>query len=343
MSVNAHDSFVRRHVGTDPAAQATMLAALGLDSLEEALARAVPGTILLDPRTDDALGSGATEQEVLEELRDLARDITVRTSSLGEGYYGTLTPPVIQRNVLENPAWYTAYTPYQPEISQGRLEAPLTYQTMVADLTGLDIANSSMLDEATAAAEGMLLARRATRSKNPRFVVDADVFGATLAVVRGRAEAVGIDLVVADLSDPASAQEALADGAFGILLQHPGASGRIWDPAPVIERIHAIKGLAVVATDLLALTLLTPPGELGADVAVGSSQRFGVPMGFGGPHAGFMAVHKGLERRLPGVSWGSPRTPPATSPTASRRRPASKTSAARRRPRTSAPPRCRWP
>ncbi|GAB2532266.1 aminomethyl-transferring glycine dehydrogenase [Brachybacterium huguangmaarense] len=277
-----------------------MLEALGYDDIEGLLAVAVPGTILLDPRSDDALGHGATEQEVLDELRGFARDITVRTSLLGQGYYGTLTPPVIQRNVLENPAWYTAYTPYQPEISQGRLEALLTYQTMVSELTGLDIANSSMLDEATAAAEGMLLARRQTRAKTPRFVVDSDVFGATLAVVQGRAEAVGIDLVVADLQDPASADAALADGAFGVLVQYPGASGRVWDPQPLIEKIHGMKGLAIVATDLLALTLLTPPGELGADVAVGSSQRFGVPMGFGGPHAGFMAVHKGIERQLPG-------------------------------------------
>ncbi|SLM91921.1 aminomethyl-transferring glycine dehydrogenase [Brachybacterium nesterenkovii] len=300
MGATDHDSFARRHIGTDDSAQARMLQALGVSDLEELLERAVPGTILLDPRTDDALGSGATEQEVLDELRGFARDITVRTSLLGEGYYGTFTPPVIQRNILENPAWYTAYTPYQPEISQGRLEALLTYQTMVAELTGMAIANSSMLDEATAAAEAMLLARRATRAKNPRFVVDADVFDATLAVVRGRAESVGIDLVVADLKDPAAADAALADGAFGVLVQVPAASGLVWDPQPVIEKIHAAKGLAIVAADLLSLTLLAPPGELGADVVVGTSQRFGVPMGFGGPHAGFMAVTQGLERQLPG-------------------------------------------
>ncbi|UYG16708.1 aminomethyl-transferring glycine dehydrogenase [Brachybacterium huguangmaarense] len=300
MALTDHDAFVRRHVGTDAPAQEAMLAALGYDSLDALLHAAVPGTILLDPRTDDALGDGATEQQVLDELRARARDNTVRTSLLGEGYYGTLTPAVIQRNILENPAWYTAYTPYQPEISQGRLEALLTYQTMVSELTGLDIANSSMLDEATAAAEGMLLARRATRAKNPRFVVDRDVFAATLAVVRGRAEAVGIDLVVADLKDPASAEAALADGAFGVLVQYPSASGLVWDPAPLLARVRELKGRSVVATDLLALTLLTPPGELGADVVVGSSQRFGVPMGFGGPHAAFMAVTRGLERQLPG-------------------------------------------
>ena len=292
--------FVSRHVGTDDAAQRRMLDVLGLDSLDALLEAAVPGTILLDGRTDDALGEGASEAEVLAELRALAARNTVRTPLLGEGYYGTHTPPVIQRNVLENPAWYTAYTPYQPEISQGRLEALLNYQTMVADLTGLPIANSSMLDEATSAAEAMLLARRRTRAKSARFLVDQDVFTATLAVVRGRAEAVGIELVVADLSDPQAADAALADGAFGALVQYPAASGRIWDPRELFEKVHGAGGLAIAATDLLALTLLTSPGELGADVAVGSSQRFGVPLGFGGPHAGFMSVHSGLERQLPG-------------------------------------------
>ncbi|MCL6421876.1 aminomethyl-transferring glycine dehydrogenase [Brachybacterium sp. JHP9] len=296
----AHDSFVRRHVGTDGPAQEHMLRTLGIADLPALLEAAVPGTILLDPRTDDALGAGASEAEVLSELRALARRNTVRTSLLGEGYYGTHTPPVIQRNILENPAWYTAYTPYQPEISQGRLEALLNYQTVIADLTGLDIANSSMLDEATSAAEAMLLARRASRAKTGRFVIDSDVHASTLAVVRGRAEAVGIELVVADLKDPSSAEEALADGAFGVLAQYPAASGLVWDPKPLAERIHAIKGQLVLATDLLALTLLASPAELGADVAVGSSQRFGVPLGFGGPHAGFMAVGKGLERQLPG-------------------------------------------
>ena len=302
MSVNDHDSFVRRHVGTGSDDQARMLEALGLESLDDLLAKAVPGTILLDPRTDDALGDGATEQEVLDELRDHADRITVRTSLLGEGYYGTLTPNVIKRNILENPAWYTAYTPYQPEISQGRLEALLTYQTMVSELTGKSLANSSMLDEATAAAEGMALARRAHKGKKGanRFVVDADVFGATLAVVQGRAEAVGVDLVVADLQDPNAAKEVLTDDVFGVLVQYPSASGRVWDLAPLMDAVHEAKAKAVVATDLLALTVLTPPGEMGADVVVGSSQRFGVPMGFGGPHAGFMAVDSGLERNLPG-------------------------------------------
>ncbi|MCG7308804.1 aminomethyl-transferring glycine dehydrogenase [Brachybacterium sp. ACRRE] len=295
-----HDAFVHRHVGTDPDAQRRMLEAVGVADLDALLEAAVPGTILLDPRTDDALGDGATETEVLSELRGLARANTVRTPLLGEGYYGTVTPAAIQRNVLENPAWYTAYTPYQPEISQGRLEALLNYQTVIADLTGLPIANSSMLDEATSAAEAMLLARRATRAKVARFVIDEDVFTATEAVVRGRAEAVGIELVSADLKDPASAAAALEDGAFGVLAQYPAASGLVWDPQPLAEAVHAAGGKMILASDLLALTLLTPPGELGADVAIGSSQRFGVPLGFGGPHAGFMSVAKGLERQLPG-------------------------------------------
>jgi glycine dehydrogenase len=296
----SHDAFVHRHVGTDAADQQRMLDAVGVGDLDALLEAAVPGTILLDPRTDDALGEGAGEGEVLAELRALARANTVRTPLLGEGYYGTHTPGAIRRGVLENPAWYTAYTPYQPEISQGRLEALLNYQTMVADLTGLPIANSSMLDEATSAAEAMLLARRATRAKAGRFLIDEDVFETTTAVVRGRAESAGIELVVADLKDPAAAAAALEDGAFGVLAQYPAASGQVWDPSGLADAVHAAGGRLVLATDLLALTLLAPPGELGADVAVGSSQRFGVPLGFGGPHAGFMSVAAGLERQLPG-------------------------------------------
>jgi glycine dehydrogenase len=294
------DSFVRRHVGTSPDAQATMLEALGLDSLDELLERALPGAILTDPDLPTDLGQGASEDEVLRELRGLAAADTVRTSLLGEGYYGTFTPAVIRRNVLENPAWYTAYTPYQPEISQGRLEALLNYQTMVSDLTGLPIANSSMLDEATSAAEAMLLARRATRGRSDRFLVDADVFEVTLEVVRGRAEAVGIELEVVDLTDPDIAARALDGGVCGVLAQYPTASGRVWDPSTLAGQVHDAGGKVVLASDLLALTLLTSPGTLGADVAVGSSQRFGVPLGFGGPHAGFMSVAQGLQRQLPG-------------------------------------------
>src|SRR5690606_13239583 len=237
----------------------------------------------------------APEAEVMAEWREFARRNTVAVSMIGLGYYGTHTPAVIRRNVLENPAWYTAYTPYQPEISQGRLEALLNFQTMVADLTGLPVAGASLLDEATAAAEAMTLARRVDKRKRSVFVVDADVFAQTLAVLRTRAEPLGIDLVVADLAD------GLPDvDAFGVLVQYPAASGRVRDVRPVVEAAHERGALAVVAADLLALTLLRSPGELGADVAVGSTQRFGVPMGFGGPHAAYMSVREGLQRQLPG-------------------------------------------
>ena len=215
---------------------------------------------------------------------------------IGLGYYGTITPAVIKRNVLENPSWYTAYTPYQPEISQGRLEALINFQTMVADLTGLDTANASMLDESTAVVEGMLLARRASKSASNVFVVDADTLPQTKAVLEDRAAALGIDLVEVSFLD----KEPLPGDCFGVFVQYPGASGRVWDPTNVIQAAKASGALVVVAADLLALTLLASPGELGADVAVGTTQRFGVPMGFGGPHAGYMAVRKGLERQLPG-------------------------------------------
>lgn len=295
-SIYAPDSFVRRHVGTDAKAQEQMLSELGLASLDELLEKAVPGTILLEGDFDSRLPKGVSEDEALKELRQLAKGNSVKRSLLGQGYYQTFTPAVIQRNILENPAWYTAYTPYQPEISQGRLEALLNYQTMISDLTGLKVANSSMLDEATSAAEGMLLARRATRAKSNIFLIDADVLPATFAVVKGRADAVGIELKEVNFQS-----EELPDvDYFGALIQYPGNSGLVWDPSSVINDIKAKGAKVIVAADLLALTLLKSPGELGADVAVGNSQRFGVPMGFGGPHAGYMAVTEGLERQLPG-------------------------------------------
>ncbi|MEU6132722.1 aminomethyl-transferring glycine dehydrogenase [Saccharopolyspora sp. NPDC047091] len=289
--------FADRHVGPLPAELARMLDVIGVGSLEELGQAAVPDGI----RERDlqlALPEPATEAEALRQLRDLARLNSPHTEMIGLGYYPTITPPVIRRNVLESPAWYTAYTPYQPEISQGRLEALLNFQTMVADLTGVPVANSSMLDEATAAAEGMTLVRRAGRAKSPRFVVDADVMPQTLAVLRTRAEPLGIEVVVADLSAGASA---LPEGDFfGALLAYPGASGAVRDQQEIIEQVHERGGMVVVSADLLALTLLRAPGELGADVVVGTTQRFGVPMGFGGPHAGYMAVRKGIERQLPG-------------------------------------------
>ncbi|GAB2670598.1 aminomethyl-transferring glycine dehydrogenase [Saccharopolyspora gloriosae] len=289
--------FADRHVGPLPAELARMLDVIGVGSLEELGQAAVPEGI----RERDlqlALPEPATEAEALKQLRDLARLNSPHTEMIGLGYYPTITPPVILRNVLESPAWYTAYTPYQPEISQGRLEALLNFQTMVADLTGVPVANSSMLDEATAAAEGMTLVRRAGRAKSPRFVVDADVMPQTLEVLRTRAEPLGIEVIVTDL---AAGPEALPeDDFFGVLLAYPGASGALRDHEAIIERVHERGGMAVVSADLLALTLLRAPGEIGADVVVGTTQRFGVPMGFGGPHAGYMAVRKGIERQLPG-------------------------------------------
>ncbi len=295
------DVFARRHIGTDAAAQSHMLATVGYGSLAELMAAAVPGSIAFDRSLHDSLvPPAATEREAVAELRALAGRNTVSTSYLGLGYYDTITPAVITRNVLENPSWYTAYTPYQPEISQGRLEALITFQTMVCDLTGMATANASMLDESTAAVEAMLLARRAGKSASNRFVVDADAFPQTISLVRSRAEAVGIEIDVLPLdAETLETPETLGE-AFGVFVQYPGASGRVADPSAIIAAVKAQGGIAVVAADLLALTLLTPPGELGADVVVGTSQRFGVPMGFGGPHAGYLAVRSGLERQLPG-------------------------------------------
>ena len=292
--------FAERHIGTDSEAQAVMLKAIGYRSLDTLVGAAVPKSIHVDgfrAAADTALPPAATEREALAELRMLARKNSVNRSMIGLGYYDTITPAVIKRNVLENPSWYTAYTPYQPEISQGRLEALINFQTMITDLTGLHTANASMLDEGTAVVEGMMLARRASKVEQRVFIVDADTFPQTRALLQNRAAAVGIHLVELPLSstDPAELPE-----AFGIFVQYPSASGRVWDPSAVIAAARERGALAVVAADLLALTLIASPGELGADVAVGSSQRFGVPMGFGGPHAGYMSVRAGLERQLPG-------------------------------------------
>jgi glycine dehydrogenase len=292
------DAFARRHIGTTEGDHARMLAALGHQTLDELMAAAVPASIRMGEVLDSAIPAAATEREAIAELAALADQNTVRTSMIGLGYSGTITPAVIQRNVLENPSWYTAYTPYQPEISQGRLEALINFQTMVEDLTGLEIANASMLDEGTAVVEGMLLARRASKSTSNRFVVDADALPQTLALLESRAKAVGIELVVVSLAE--STDVAALGDHFGVFVQYPGASGRVWNPAAVIEASKQQGALAVVAADLLATAVLTSPGELGADVAVGTTQRFGVPMGFGGPHAGYMAVRRGLERQLPG-------------------------------------------
>jgi len=285
--------FVDRHIGLSPDDVATMVAALGYGSLDDLMAAAVPGGI----RSAEALDLPAplTEEATARELRAIAATNRPGEAMIGLGYHATITPPVIRRNVLEDPSWYTAYTPYQPEISQGRLEALINFQTVIGDLTGLPTANASLLDEATAAAEAMTLVRRGNKLAVGPFVVDADALPQTIDVVRTRAEAMGIEVVVADLTG------GLPDGDLsGFLLQYPGASGRILDPRPLIEAAHDRNALAVVAADLLALTLLEAPGALGADVVVGSSQRFGVPLFYGGPHAGYMAVAAGLERHLPG-------------------------------------------
>jgi glycine dehydrogenase len=287
--------FAERHIGPDPEAVGTMLDRLGLDSLEALMDAAVPkGIRSHDPlRLPDAVD----EESAAAELRHLASLNNPLEPMIGLGYHGTVTPAVIRRNVLEDPSWYTAYTPYQPEISQGRLEALLNFQTMVSDLTGLPTSGASLLDEATAAAEAMTLVRRAQRGASGAFVVDADALPQTIAVVRTRAEAMGIEVVVADLRDGLPDVEG---GVSGVLVQYPAASGSVADPRALIEAAHEAGALAVVAADLLALTLLESPGTLGADVAVGTSQRFGVPLFYGGPHAAYMSVRSGLERHLPG-------------------------------------------
>ncbi len=295
------EQFADRHIGPDATDIATMLEIIGVSSLDDLAARALPANIL--DALDDAgrapglaeLPAPVSEHEALAELRALADSNTVAVSMIGQGYYDTLTPPVLLRNILENPAWYTAYTPYQPEISQGRLEALLNFQTMIADLTGLELANASMLDEGTAAAEAMTLMQRAGKSKSNRLLVDADVFAQTAAVVATRAEPLGIEVVTADLRDGLPGGE-----FFGVIVQLPGASGRVVDWTGLVSESHERGALVAVGADLLALTVITPPGEIDADVAFGSAQRFGVPMGFGGPHAGYLAVHTKHARQLPG-------------------------------------------
>jgi glycine cleavage system P protein (glycine dehydrogenase) len=285
--------FAARHIGPSELAQQHMLDTLGYSSLDQLTRAALPeGT---EP-AQLSLPAPLTESQALAELRRMAGRNQMLTSMIGLGYYDTVTPAVIRRNVLENPAWYTAYTPYQPEIAQGRLEALLNFQTMVADLTALPWAGASLLDEATAAAEAMTLARRSTKQGHV-FLADADCLPQTLAVLRTRAEPLGIHLVVEPVTAEAIARQ---EDLFGVLLQFPGASGVIRDLTPLIEAAHARGALAAVAADLLALTLLSPPGEMGADIAVGSTQRFGVPLWYGGPHAGYIAVSEPLKRQLPG-------------------------------------------
>lgn len=293
IATEAATDFVRRHIGPSPRDVAAMLETTGATSLAELMGQTLPSSIRQKAPLD--LGRALSETEALSHMRELASQNQVFTSLIGTGYSGTILPAVIQRNILENPAWYTAYTPYQPEISQGRLEALFNFQTMICDLTGLDVANASLLDEGTAAAEAMALAERASPVKTKSFFVDADVHPQTLAVLRTRAEPLGWTLIVGDsLTDLDKAD------VFGALLQYPGSSGTVRDLRPAITALRAKGGLAIIAADLLALTLLASPGELDADIAVGSAQRFGVPMGYGGPHAAYMAVRDALKRSLPG-------------------------------------------
>ncbi|MEV7265953.1 aminomethyl-transferring glycine dehydrogenase [Micromonospora aurantiaca] len=287
------EQFADRHIGPGRDDERRMLDTVGYGSVDELMDAAIPEVIRWHGTLD--LPAPASEREAVAELRALASRNTVAVSMIGLGYHGTHTPAVIRRNVLENPAWYTAYTPYQPEISQGRLEALLNFQTMVTDLTALATANASMLDEGTAAAEAMTLARRASKSKSPVYVVDADALPQTVAVIASRAEPLGIEVRVVDVE-----RDGLPAEFFGLHLQYPGASGAVRDHRALVDAAHGVGALVTVAADLLALTLLRPPGEIGADIAAGTTQRFGVPMGFGGPHAGYLAVRSGLERMLPG-------------------------------------------
>ena len=290
-SYDPYDFANRRHIGPSPSEMADMLAAVGVQTLDELIAQTVPASIRQDVPLDWA---PMAEHELLARMREVAKKNRVMTSLIGQGYYGTFTPPAIQRNILENPAWYTAYTPYQPEIAQGRLEALLNYQTMVADLTGLPIANASLLDEATACAEAMTMAERSAKSKARAFFVDEGCHPQNIAVIQTRAAPLGIEVIVGapETMDPTV--------VFGAIFQYPGTHGAVRDFTDLIAALHEAKAIAIVATDLLALCMLKEPGAMGADIAVGSSQRFGVPLGYGGPHAAFMSCRDDLKRAMPG-------------------------------------------
>jgi len=296
--LEAAGEFITRHVGPSRSDQAHMLERLGLSSLEQLIDLVVPSSI----RWNEPLGleGPVTEAAVLQRLGDIAGRNAVCTSLIGMGYYGTHTPNVILRNVLENPGWYTAYTPYQPEISQGRLEALLNFQTMVCDLTSMELANASLLDEATAAAEAMAMCHRLNPKGGSTFLVDQDCHPQTIAVLQTRARPLGIEIQLASLFDDAAVGGIVGEGIFGVIAQYPGSSGRIAPLGPLVDSAHDKGALVVAATDLLALCMLTPPGEVGVDVVIGSSQRFGVPMGYGGPHAAFIATKDAHKRSLPG-------------------------------------------
>jgi glycine dehydrogenase len=294
--MSGYQNFEDRHIGPSASQESEMLSVLGYSDLKKFILDVVPENIVIEKKLSEVLDSAKSEVDVIAELRAMAEENEVFTSLIGGGYYGTITPPVIKRNVLENPAWYTAYTPYQPEISQGRLEALFAFQTVICEMTALAVSNASMLDEGTAAAEAMTLARRNSKSADSAlFLIDKSVHAQTKAVVITRAKPLGIEVVEVDSLNIESTLD-----YFGVLVQYPDSTGTINDFTQLAEQAHAKDALLIVATDLLALTLLKAPGEWGADIAIGSAQRLGVPMGFGGPHAGFMAVRTGLERSLPG-------------------------------------------
>jgi len=295
-----YNNFALRHLGLNQANVDSLLTELGYVSLEDFSKSVLPENIFIED--DLALSAPMSEEEALQALKKIAKKNHVFKSFLGQGYYGTITPKVILRNVFENPGWYTSYTPYQPEISQGRLEALINFQTMIGDLTGLEIANASLLDEATAAAEAMTLVSRVGKSKSQKFFIDENCFPQTIAVVSARAKPIGIEVII---GDPQSLEDLSEEMYFGALIQYPNNHGEICDYAAAIENLHNHNGLVIMATDLMALTLLKSPGELGADIAIGSSQRFGVPLGFGGPHAAFMATKEAYKRSLPGRLVGA--------------------------------------
>ncbi|MEM6341885.1 MAG: glycine dehydrogenase, partial [Pseudomonadota bacterium] len=287
-----YDFANRRHIGPSPAEMEEMLQVVGVDDLNTLIDQTLPGGI----RQADPLhfGKAMSESALLRHMRDVAGKNKVMTSLIGQGYHGTVTPPAIQRNILENPAWYTAYTPYQPEISQGRLEALLNFQTMVSDLTGLEVANASLLDEATACAEAMTMALRVAKSKARAFFVDKNCHPQNIALIQTRAAPLDIDVIVGDPSD------LQADQVFGALFQYPGTYGHLRDFSDDIAALHAANAIGVISADPLSLTLLKEPGAMGADIAVGSTQRFGVPVGYGGPHAAYVATKDAYKRALPG-------------------------------------------
>ncbi len=298
--MNNLDSFALRHIGLSQTDIDHLLNQLGYDNLEDFSKSVLPNNIFIDEKLE--LSDAMSEEEALKALKEISKENTVHRSFIGQGYYGTVTPKVILRNVFENPGWYTSYTPYQSEISQGRLEALINFQTMVGDLTGFEIANASLLDEATAAAESMTLANRVGKSKSQRFFIDQNCFPQTISVVTARAKPIGIEVIV---GDPQQLNNLDKETYFGALLQYPGNDGAVIDFSKEIESVHEQNGLVIMATDLLALALLKSPGEMGADIAIGSSQRFGVPLGFGGPHAAFMATKEKFKRSLPGRLVGA--------------------------------------